>query len=70
MQVSINWKPIRHQLERKLYLFEIQVTDSPFTGDWHEQEQPVLLGYNCKNPLPLKEGDIQKSLAEVQEYRH
>lgn len=56
MQVSINWKPIRRQLERKLYLFEIQVTDSPFTGDWHEQEQPVLLGCNCKNPLPLKEG--------------
>ena len=57
-------------MERKLYPFEIQVTDSPFTGDWHEQEQPVLLSCNCKNPLSLKEGDIQKSLAEVQEYRH
>lgn len=70
MQVSINWKPIRRQLERKLYTFEFQVTDSPFTGDWHEQEQPVLLSCNCKNPLSLKEGDIQKSLGEVQEYRH
>lgn len=57
-------------MERKLYPFEIQVTDSPLTGDWHEQEQPVLLSYNCKNPLSLKEGDIQKSLGEVQEYRH